>query len=118
MTKVLSRRPLASEAQFRSRVSPLGICGGQNGTGTGFSPNTSVSPCYFHSTGAPLHEKTKKLIIFITGLHNTSQGCGASVASAAGPFKKIEVLKPTSNFTIVSAIYKLSKASDSGQNVQ
>jgi hypothetical protein len=32
--------------------------------------------------------KTKKLIIFITGLHNKPQGCGASVASAAGPFNK------------------------------
>jgi hypothetical protein len=32
--------------------------------------------------------KTKKLIIFITGLHNKIQGCGATVASAAGPFTK------------------------------
>jgi hypothetical protein len=31
-------------------------------------------------------EKRKKLIVFITGLHNKLQGCGASVASAAGPF--------------------------------
>jgi hypothetical protein len=34
-------------------------------------------------------EKVKKLIIFlffITELHNKLQGCGASVASAAGPF--------------------------------
>jgi hypothetical protein len=30
--------------------------------------------------------KTKKLIIFITGLHTKPQGCGASVLSAAGPF--------------------------------
>jgi hypothetical protein len=30
----------------------------------------------------------KKLIIFITGLHNKPQGCGASVACAAGPFTK------------------------------
>jgi hypothetical protein len=30
----------------------------------------------------------KKLIFFITGLHNKPQGCGASVASAAGPFTK------------------------------
>jgi hypothetical protein len=28
----------------------------------------------------------KKLIIFIIGLHNKRQYCGASVASAAGPF--------------------------------
>jgi hypothetical protein len=51
-----------------------------------FSPSTSVFSCQFHSTGAPLLGKTKKLIIFITGLHNKPQGCGASVASAAGPF--------------------------------
>jgi hypothetical protein len=32
-----------------------------------------------------LHYKEKrKKIIFITGLHNKLQGCGASVASAAG----------------------------------
>jgi hypothetical protein len=31
-------------------------------------------------------EKWKNLVIFITGLHNKPQGCGASVASAAGPF--------------------------------
>jgi hypothetical protein len=30
----------------------------------------------------------RKILIFITGLHNKPQGCGASVASAAGPFKK------------------------------
>jgi hypothetical protein len=29
--------------------------------------------------------KNEKLIIFITGLHNKPQGCGASVAFAAGP---------------------------------
>jgi hypothetical protein len=37
--------------------------------------------------------KKKKLIIllFITGLHNKPQGCGASVTSAAEPFKKKKV---------------------------
>jgi hypothetical protein len=40
-------------------------------------------------------EKRKKLIIFITGLHNKPEGCGASVASAAGPFttKRIIVMR-------------------------
>jgi hypothetical protein len=31
-------------------------------------------------------KRKKKLIIFITGLHKKPQGCGTSVASAAGPF--------------------------------
>jgi hypothetical protein len=88
MAKAISRRPLAAEAWVRSRVSPCGICGGQSGTEIGFSPSSSVFPCQFHSTGAPLQGKTKKLIIFTTGLHNKPHGCGASVASAAGPFTK------------------------------
>jgi hypothetical protein len=83
MTQAVSRQPLTAEARVRSRVSPCGICDRQNDTGTGFSPSTSVFPCQFHSTGAPLHGKTKNLIIFITGLHNKPQGCGAFVASAA-----------------------------------
>jgi hypothetical protein len=92
MAQAVSRRPLTAEARVRSLVGPWGIGGGQSGTGAGFSPSTSVFPCQFHSTGAPLHGKTKKkLIIFITGLHNKPQGCGASVASAAGPFNKKKV---------------------------
>ena len=94
MAQAISRRPLTAEVRGRSRVSPCGICGGQSGTGMVFPPNTSVFPCRFHSTGAPLHGKTKKLINFITGLHNKPQGFGASVASAAGPFttqKKIHL---------------------------
>jgi hypothetical protein len=94
MAQAISRRPPTAEARFRSRVSPCGICGGQSGTGTGFSPSTSVLSCQFHSTGAPLLGKGLIIIIIIiiiriiiiTGLHNKPQGCGASVASAAGPF--------------------------------
>jgi hypothetical protein len=33
-------------------------------------------------------EKGKKKIIIITGSHNKPQGCGASIASAAGPFTR------------------------------
>jgi hypothetical protein len=62
-----------------------------------FPPSSSVFPCQFHSTGPPLLGKGEKIIIFIciTGLHKKPHGCGASLASAAGPFttkKKYEIL--------------------------
>jgi hypothetical protein len=53
MAQAVSRLHLTAVARVRSSVSPGGICCGQSGTGTG----TSVFPCQFHSTGAPLHGK-------------------------------------------------------------
>jgi hypothetical protein len=49
-TEVVSRRLLAAESRVRTRVNPCVICGGQSGTGTGFSPSSSVLPCQYHST--------------------------------------------------------------------
>jgi hypothetical protein len=48
-----------------------------------FSPVNFIPPALHYQ------EKDKKIItivIFIIGSHNKPQGCGASVASAAGPF--------------------------------
>jgi hypothetical protein len=47
-----------------------------------FFPVNFIPPVLYYS------EKRKTLIIFITGLHNKPEGCGASVASAAGSFTK------------------------------
>jgi hypothetical protein len=52
MAQVVSRRPLTAEARVRARVNPCGICGGQSGTGTGFSPSSSFFPCQYRSTVA------------------------------------------------------------------
>jgi hypothetical protein len=52
MAQVVSRRPLTAEAQVRAWVNPCGICDGQSGTGSGFSPSSSVFPCQYHSTVA------------------------------------------------------------------
>jgi hypothetical protein len=100
------RQSVTAEAGVRSRVSLCGICGGQSGTGTGFSPSVSIFSCKFYSTGAPLQAKPKKkLIIFITGLHKKPEGCGASVASAAGPFSKKEIDCSLSSFLFLFLRY-------------
>ena len=59
MAQAVSRRPLTAEARVRYRVSPRGFCCGRRGTGTGFTPSTSVFPFQFHSTSAPLLAKMK-----------------------------------------------------------
>jgi hypothetical protein len=50
MAQVVSRRPLTAEAWVRAQVNSCGICGGQSGTGTGFSPSSSFFPCQDHPT--------------------------------------------------------------------
>jgi hypothetical protein len=48
MAQVVSRRPLTA----KTRVNPCGICGRLSGTGTGFSPSSSVFRCHYLSTVA------------------------------------------------------------------
>jgi len=48
MAQAVSRRPLSFKARTQCQTSPSGICGGQSGSGTGFSPSASGSSCHFH----------------------------------------------------------------------
>jgi hypothetical protein len=57
MAQVVSHWPFTVEAQVHARVNTCGICGGQSGTGTGFSPNSSVFPCQY-----PIPPSLSKLI--------------------------------------------------------
>jgi hypothetical protein len=52
MVQAVGRRPLTSEARVRAWVSPCVICGGQRGTGTGFSLTSSAFPSQYLSTVA------------------------------------------------------------------
>jgi hypothetical protein len=84
--QAVSSRPFTAGAEVRSRVSPCGICGGESGMGQVFPrvlrfSLVSLIPPVLHYL-----KKREKLLSFITGLHKKPQGCGASAASAAGPF--------------------------------
>jgi hypothetical protein len=50
MAQAVSCRPLTVEAQVHVQINPCGICGGQSGTGTGFSLSSLVFPIIYHST--------------------------------------------------------------------
>jgi hypothetical protein len=62
MAQAVCRWPLTAEAQVRARVDPCDICGGQSGTGAGFSQSSSVFPCQYiippllHIHLSPPHE--------------------------------------------------------------
>jgi hypothetical protein len=52
MIQALRPRPLTVDFRDQYQARTCGICDGQNYTGTGFSPSTSVSPCQQYFTKA------------------------------------------------------------------
>ena len=88
MAQAVSRRPLPRSPGFDSGSFHVGIVVDQVALGQVFPRVLRLSPVNFITPVLHYMEKRKKetIIIFITGLHNKSQGCGASVATAAKPF--------------------------------
>jgi len=52
MGQSVSRRYVTAELRVRGQIVPHAICGGQSGTGVGYSQSTSAFPCQYHSTNA------------------------------------------------------------------
>jgi hypothetical protein len=84
------RRLAAGLSPQRPRFDPgsvhVGFVVDKVALGQVFPPVLWFSPSVFIPPVIRYTEKWKKLITFITGLHNKPQGCGVSVASPAGPF--------------------------------
>jgi hypothetical protein len=53
VVQAVNRRFLTADAQGRVQVSLCGICGGQSGTGIGFSSSCPGVSYQYHSTAAP-----------------------------------------------------------------
>jgi hypothetical protein len=61
VAQAVSRRTLTVEARVRSWSLRVGFFVDKVALGQVFSPSTSVFPCQFHSTSAPLHGKNEKI---------------------------------------------------------
>jgi len=51
LAQAVSRWPFTRQAQFRSKASSCGFCGGQSDAGTGFSLRTLLLPCHYQCHG-------------------------------------------------------------------
>jgi len=52
MALTVSPGPLTTDSEVHTQASLYGICGGQSGTGPGFSLSVLIFPCQYYSTNA------------------------------------------------------------------
>ena len=57
MDEAARRHPLTAEAHVWSHSSPCGICGGQSGAGTHYTPTTSGVSCQYHTHSLIYHRR-------------------------------------------------------------
>jgi hypothetical protein len=70
MAQAVSHRPVTVESRVRARVSPRGICGGQNFTGTGFL--RFLWPCQYNSIMAlHIHIVMSSQVLFTMEVYYT-----------------------------------------------
>jgi hypothetical protein len=93
------RRLVAGLQSRRSGFDPGSVCVGfvvdKGALGQVFPPNTSVFPCQFHSTGAPLLGKWKNWSPFSS---SSSQGCTISLKTAVLPYHLLRGPSPHKNY--------------------
>ena len=68
--QVVGCQSLTADAYVRSQASLCGICGGQNGTGTGFSLSTVVFPSHYHSISTTYSHILHNLSLMLYNLTN------------------------------------------------
>jgi hypothetical protein len=112
MAQAVSRRPLNAEDRVRCQVSPCEICGGQSGTGTGFSQSCRFSPVSFIPPVLYYTEKRKKLIIFL----KKPQGCDASIEKRKWTGNTAVYLRIRMNYGII--IYNVNLEGNHAVTVQ
>jgi hypothetical protein len=88
MAQEVSHRPLTAETRVRSRGQFMWDLWSKKWHWDRFFPEYFSFPPSTSFHQCSIIRKNEKKIIFITGLHDKPQGCGASVASAAGPLEK------------------------------
>jgi hypothetical protein len=108
MAQAVSRRPLTAEAWVRSRVSPCRICGGQNGTGTGFPPDYFCFPLSISFHRCSITWKREENWSSFSS--SSSQGCTISLKAAVRPKHLLRGPSKKNSYTLMEMVHIITTA--------